>query len=179
MSTTPTPAAPAAGGRHLAIVGGVVVALLALVAIVVAPRLSAVLTGEEYVVRTAPLDPIDPFRGAYVQLDYPDLGLVPDEFGGDEQFREDDDEDWQVYVPLVDEDGDGVWEGGDPTRERPDAPYLSCDDRSWRIDCGIDSFFASQEEAQRLEEGLRSGDATAVLKVDDSGNAVVTEVRVD
>lgn len=159
-------------GRRLALVAGVVLLLLGLVAAVVAPRLSAVLTGQEYVVRVAPLDPIDPFRGAYVQLDYPDLGL-------DQQLRRRGDEPTELFVPLLDDDGDGVWVGGEPTRERPDAPYLSCDDRSWRTSCGIESFFTDQDEALRLEQGLASGDATAVLKVDDSGNAVVTDVRLN
>ena len=48
---------------------------LALVGVAVAPRLSARLTGDEYLLRVAPVDPIDPFRGAYVDLDYPDLHL--------------------------------------------------------------------------------------------------------
>ena len=48
---------------------------LALVGVAVAPRLSARLTGDEYLLRVAPFDPIDPFRGAYVDLDYPDLDL--------------------------------------------------------------------------------------------------------
>jgi len=172
----PAGAAPAGGtspARHLAVVAGVVVALLGLVALVVAPRLSAVLTGEEYAVRVAPLDPIDPFRGAYVQLDYPDLRLDRDLPGPDEDGSSD------VFVPLVDEDGDGVWAGGAATRERPEAPYLRCTDRSYDVDCGIESFFADQDEALRLEEGLRSGTATAVLKVDDDGNAVVASVTLD
>ena len=35
--------------------------------------LSARLTGEEVVLRVEPVDPVDPFRGAYVDLSYPDL----------------------------------------------------------------------------------------------------------
>ena len=45
----------------------------ALVGVAVAPQLSARVTGDTYLFRVAPLDPIDPFRGAYVTLDYPDL----------------------------------------------------------------------------------------------------------
>ena len=54
-------------------VGAVALVQLALVGVAVAPRLSARLTGDEYRLRVAPVDPIDPFRGAYVDLDYPDL----------------------------------------------------------------------------------------------------------
>ena len=46
---------------------------LALVGLAVAPQLSARIVGDTYLVRVAPVDPIDPFRGAYVALDYPDL----------------------------------------------------------------------------------------------------------
>ena len=45
---------------------------LALVGVGVAPQLSARATGDTYLVRVAPVDPIDPFRGTYVALDYPD-----------------------------------------------------------------------------------------------------------
>ena len=55
-------------------VGAVALVQLALVGVAVAPRLSARLTGDEYRLRVQPVDPIDPFRGAYVDLDYPDLG---------------------------------------------------------------------------------------------------------
>src|SRR4029078_7535393 len=48
---------------------------LVLLAVAVAPRVSPRLTGDEYLLRVAPVDPIDPFRGAYVDLDYPDLDL--------------------------------------------------------------------------------------------------------
>ncbi len=46
---------------------------LALVPLAVAGPLSARLTGEEYLLEVAPVDPIDPFRGAYVALSYPGL----------------------------------------------------------------------------------------------------------
>ena len=54
-------------------VGAVVLAQLALVGVAVWAPLSARLTGEQVVLRVEPVDPIDPFRGAYVELAYPDL----------------------------------------------------------------------------------------------------------
>ena len=54
-------------------VGAVVVASLALVVVAVWAPLAARLTGEEVTLRVEPVDPIDPFRGAYVDLSYPDL----------------------------------------------------------------------------------------------------------
>ena len=63
----------------------VVLAQAALVVVAVWAPLSARATGQEVVLRVAAYDPIDPFRGAYVQLGYPDLpgnptpGLAPAE----------------------------------------------------------------------------------------------------
>lgn len=45
---------------------------LALLAVAVWPQLSARFTGDEVVLRVQPVDPIDPFRGAYVDLGYPE-----------------------------------------------------------------------------------------------------------
>ena len=135
-----------------------------LVGLAVRPQLSARLTGETYELAVAPLDPIDPFRGAYVTLDYPGLqsarptswqgGAVP------------------VFVPL-ERTGSGLWTGGRALREEPaSGPYLRCDAGEGRLRCGIESLFASQDEARRLEQDLADG-AVARVKVDGSGNAAV------
>ena len=139
---------------------------LALVGVAVAPRLSARLTGDEYLLRVAPVDPIDPFRGAYVDLDYPDLDLDR-ETPGDEGT---------VYVTL-ERDGE-VWVAGAHTRERPsDTPYLTCDDRDWRLRCGIESLFLPQDEAASMQADLSDGSMVAVVKVDGRGNAALVRVE--
>jgi len=139
---------------------------LALVGVAVAPRLSARLTGDEYLLRVAPVDPIDPFRGAYVDLDYPDLDLDR-ETPGDEGT---------VYVTL-ERDGE-VWVAGAHTRERPsDTPYLTCDDRDWRLRCGIESLFLPQDEAASMQADLGDGSMVAVVKVDGRGNAALVRVE--
>ena len=53
--------------RRTLTVGLVALAQLGFVTAAVAPQLSARLTGEAYLLRVAPLDPIDPFRGAVAQ----------------------------------------------------------------------------------------------------------------
>jgi len=139
---------------------------LALVGVAVAPRLSARLTGDEYLLRVAPLDPIDPFRGAYVDLDYPDLDLDR-ETPGDEGT---------VYITL-EQDGD-VWVASAYTRERPsEAPYLACDDRDWRLRCGIESLFLPQDEAASMQGDLGDRSMVAVVKVDGRGNAALVRVE--
>ena len=139
---------------------------LALVGVAVAPRLSARITGDEYLLRVAPLDPIDPVRGAYVDLDYPDLDLdreTPGDAG-------------TVYVTL-EQDGD-VWVASAYTRERPSGtPYLSCDDRDWRMRCGIESLFLPQDEAASMQADIGDGSMVAVVKVDGRGNAALVGVE--
>ena len=153
--------------RSLAIkVTVVALVQLALVGVAVAPRLSARLTGDEYLLRVAPVDPIDPFRGAYVDLDYPDLDLDR-ETPGDEGT---------VYVTL-EQDGE-VWVASAYTRERPSStPYLTCDDRDWRLRCGIESLFLPQDEAASMQADLGDGSMVAVVKVDGRGNAALVRVE--
>ncbi len=147
-------------------VGAVALVQLALVGAAVAPRLSARLTGDEYRLRVAPVDPVDPFRGAYVDLDYPDLRTDARDSarGGD------------VYITLV-RDGE-VWKAGTVTRERPSAaPYLSCDDHDWRVRCGIESLFLPQDEAAAMQEEVGDGAMVAVVKVDGRGHAALIRVE--
>jgi len=156
--------------------GVIAVSQLVLVGVGVAPQLSARLAGDTYVVRVAPVDPIDPFRGAYVALDYPDLRHDdPQSFVDQGLGALDDGESGDLYIALVERDG--VWTASEWSRERPgDGPYLACDDRSWQIRCGIESWFLPQDEARETEELLRGG-AVAELRIDGRGNAAVVDVR--
>lgn len=149
---------------------------LGLVGMAVAPQLSARLAGDTYLMRVAPLDPIDPFRGAYVSLDYPGLRHnESDGWGGEGMGSMEDGESGDLYITLR-QDGAG-WVADEWLRSRPDrGPYLACDDRSWQIRCGIDSFFLPQDEALEMEEALSDG-AWAEVRIDSRGNAAVVDVR--
>jgi uncharacterized membrane-anchored protein len=137
---------------------------LVLVGVAVAPSLSARVTGEEYLLAVAPVDPIDPFRGAYVTLDYPGLQQALPEDGSSP--------DGTVFVPLERVPGGDLWQGRSAQRQRPaDGPYLRCE-ADYRLACGIESLFASQASAKRLERELADG-AVARIRVDDRGNAAV------
>ena len=152
--------------KRTATVALVAVSQLVLVGVAVAPQLSARVLGDTYLVRVAPVDPIDPFRGAYVALDYPDLHRDDSQSSG---------EGGDLYVSLVEQDG--VWTAGEWSRSRPaDGPYLACDDRSWQVRCGIESWFLPQDEARAAERLLQDG-AVAEIKVDSRGNAAVVGVR--
>ena len=159
-------------------VGAVVLAQLALVAVAVWAPLSARVTGEQVTLRVQPVDPIDPFRGAYVELSYPDL---PDAGGGGsenltvEQQQELDDARGAAYVPLT--RAGEVWLGGPVVRTPPaDGLYLACDDSDYRLRCGIESWFLPQDEAAGLQDALGGGAARATVKVDSSGHAALVAV---
>ena len=154
----------------------IAVSQLALVGVGVAPQLSARLAGDTYLMKVAPIDPMDPFRGAYVALDYPDLRHDDSQsFGSPGLGALEDGEEGDVYVSLVEEGG--VWVAGKWSRARPEeGPYLACDDRSWQIRCGIESWFLPQDEAAAAEDLLRDG-AVAEVRIDGRGNAAVVDVR--
>lgn len=156
----------------------IAVGQLALVGVAVAPQLSARLTGDTYLMEVAPLDPIDPFRGAYVTLDYPGLRHAdPDSSGESGHGVLDDDEEGDVYVTLERQGQGDVWVASAWSRARPeDGPYLACDDRSWQIRCGIESFFLPQDKAAETEDLLSEG-AVAEVRIDGRGNAAVVGVR--
>ena len=138
--------------RTTAVVAAVAVQAL-LVVVAVVPRLSARVFGDTYLVRVAPLDPIEPFRGAYVSLRYPDLG--PQEFV--------EGLDGDAFVPLV-RDGE-LWRGGALVTARPSSgPYLRCR-YDGQLTCGIESLFLPQDKAKALERDLLDG-GVARIKVD-------------
>lgn len=154
--------------RRSLLVAGVAVAQLVLVGVAVAPQLSARTTGETYEFAVAPVDPMDPFRGAYVDLDYPDLH--PPDSWSQPSYDQD------VFVVL--EQSDGLMKATDWTTDRPDSgTYLTCATAGWPFSCGIESWFADSAEARRLEEAMRDTGAIAEVKIDSRGNAAIMGLR--
>ncbi|MEZ5097121.1 MAG: GDYXXLXY domain-containing protein [Nocardioides sp.] len=153
--------------RWLPRVVAVLAVQLALVAVAVLPQLSARTTGDEYLFRVQPYDPVEPFRGAYVDLDYPDLRLE-----GDEVSRL---ESGTVYLTLVEQDG--VWVRDTISTTRPaEGPYLACDNHGWRLSCGMESLFLPQDKAASHQELLGSGTAVAHVRIDSRGHAALMSV---
>ncbi|MEO3808885.1 GDYXXLXY domain-containing protein [Sphaerisporangium sp. B11E5] len=147
------------------LVAAAIVLQLALLAVAVWPQLSARLTGTRYRLAVGPVDPIDPFRGAYAALDYPGLPVARNLRPG------------RVFVPLT-RDGT-VWKGTGIVTSRPAAPpYLACETRGeGPLSCGIDSLFMPEDAARRVQDELRAGTAAAVVRVDDEGNAAVLDIE--
>lgn len=154
--------------RRTAWVAAATLVQLLLVPVAVYGQLSARLTGEELLLRVGPVDPIDPFRGAYVDLRYPDI--EPTE--SDRKSFEDEDR-GDLYVLL--EERDGVMVAERFSRIRPDqGTYLACDDGDWQLRCGIDSLFLPQEEAERVQRDIdQSGVQTE--EFDENGMPVGTD----
>jgi uncharacterized membrane-anchored protein len=145
-------------------IGVALVVQAALIAAVAAPRLWPRLTGDEYRLEVAPVDPIDPFRGAYVALRVRGVPAFTDRDG-------------TVYIELR-RQPDGRYRGSGTRVARPSGgPFLRChaDDE---IRCGIESFFASQSEARRIERELADG-ATARVKIDGAGRAALVDLETD
>ncbi|WP_193315397.1 GDYXXLXY domain-containing protein [Nostocoides sp. F2B08] len=155
------------GRRGWLILVGVLVVQLVLTLVAVLPQLSPRVSGTEVALRVGPVDPIDPFRGAYVDLDYPDLPDPQFEASGPEERG-------TAYVALRQE-GD-VWVGGEVQRNEPDGLFLRCDDSGWRLECGIESWFVGQSEAVDLEESVLDQDAIATVRVDRWGNAAIVDL---
>ncbi len=60
--------------------------------------------------------------------------------------------------------------------ERPDeGPYLACEG-GWRLSCGVESWFTSDDEARRLEDALAAGTGIATVRIDSRGHAVLIDV---
>ena len=174
LLTTP----PETPGRRLRLWLPLLLVLqLALVGLAVLPQLSARVAGDEIVLRVQPVDPIDPFRGAYVTLGYPDLRHNDAESAdGGMGSMEDGEEKGEVFVSLA-RKGE-VWVATDWSRERPtEGRYLRCNDRDWQIRCGIESYFLPQDEARRVQDEVTDGKLVAVVKVDGHGNAAIVGLR--
>ena len=140
-----------------------VIAQVAILLAAVSPRLSPRLFGQEYRLRVAPVDPIDPFRGAYVALRYPDIRPTGRNQG-----------DW-AFVPL--RRAGELWRAGPAASVRPvGGPYLACRDLGYDYRCGIESLFLPQERARSLERELADG-GVARVRIDGSGRAALVTVE--
>ena len=89
----------------------------------VAGPLSARATGEEYLLTVTPFDPLDPFRGAYVDPAYP--GLTGNASTGTVEGQLAPGEGGEVFVPLVQDGAGRAWWRGDRARP-PAGPCLRC-----------------------------------------------------
>jgi uncharacterized membrane-anchored protein len=154
------------------------VAFLALAGIQVALPLGivgwnelALATGTEVRLATAPVDPVDLFRGRYVTLRY-EISR--------RQVHEPIRSGQTVYVALR-QVGE-TWVGGPATTSRPHAETFirgrvrQGTDRPTEIEVeyGIETYYAEEEDARRLER--QTGSLLVDVVVDDDGTARIEEI---
>ena len=148
--------------RRPAAIALALVVQAALLAAVAAPRLWPRLTGDEYRLEVAPVDPIDPFRGAYVALRVRGVPAFTERTG-------------TVYIALR-RQPDGRYRGSGTRTQKPaGGPFLRCN-ADGEVRCGIESFFASQSRARRIERELADG-ATARVRIDGAGRAALVDLE--
>lgn len=178
IAPDPTGRGPGTAARHRpstrtwVVLGAVLLAQLLIALLAVLPQLSPRVSGTEVQLRVAPVDPIDPFRGAYVDLGYPDL---PDPTAIDFKPTQESEDRGLAFVPLI-QDGE-VWVGGPIQRSDPGGLYLRCDDEQWRLRCGIESWFVGQSEARAIEQRMLNSGAVATIRVDRWGNATIVALE--
>jgi uncharacterized membrane-anchored protein len=125
----------------------------------------ALATGTEVTLRTVPVDPIDLFRGRYVTLRYElsRLSLPEGTEPGD-----------RVYVPLH-RSGEH-WTGMRALRGRPEGgTFIRGTVSTTGIVYGIETYFADEDEARRLER--RAGELLVHVVLDDDGGARVSGIE--
>jgi uncharacterized membrane-anchored protein len=131
----------------------------------------ALATGTEVRLATAPVDPTDLFRGRYVTLRYEISRAHVSEPVRPGQT---------VYVPLV--DTGEVWTGGPATTSRPDDETFirgrvrqgTDQPTEIEIEYGIETYYADEDEAQRLER--RAGSLLVDVVIDDDGKPRIQEI---
>jgi uncharacterized membrane-anchored protein len=119
--------------------------------------------GEDVVLRTVPVDPIDLVRGRFVELRYEISSLSAPEGS-------------TVYVPLHRE-GDR-WTGGVALTTKPDdGVFIRGRATSRGIVYGIETYYADEDEARRLEREAREG-LDVRVSIDGDGQARIEGLEV-
>ena len=131
--------------------------------------------GRELRLRAQPVDPLDVFRGNYVVLRY-DISSVSTGFSVRRGER--------VCVSLREQDG--AWTGdfgvpepsGDTAicgRARADAAA----GEQVGVEYGIETYYASAERAQEIEDSIAGRQLLVVVDLDDDGSARIEGLEVD
>jgi uncharacterized membrane-anchored protein len=119
--------------------------------------------GQKVLLRTEPIDPVDLVRGRYVRLRY-EISALSAPAGE------------TVYVPLH-EEGD-AWTGSFATTDRPESGvFIRGRATDGGIVYGIETYYADEAEARRLEREAGDGLHVRVSLADD-GKARIEGVEV-
>lgn len=139
-------------------------------------------TGDEYLVKTQPVDPRDLFRGDYVILSYDvsriDLNDVKTD-SSNYEIGED------VFV-IIEKDVQGYLTAEEISRYPPSNENLKFikakvtrnSSNSLRLEYGIESYFVPEGEGREIER-YRGDGMDVKIAVDKKGNAIIKELLID
>jgi uncharacterized membrane-anchored protein len=150
----------------------------------IALRAAPLMTGQTVLVRVAPVDPRDLFRGDYVILSY-DFSRVPRD--GIEGLSEKERGSWSklegrtVYVPLVPDTNRVHWRAEKVTVVKPAAgPFLKGRMGPYgSLEFGIEAYYVQEGTGRRYEQAIRDRKLSAELAVTSSGKAALRTLRVE
>lgn len=160
------------------LVGGIGFQLMVLVVMIVMP-LTTLVTGDTLLLRVAPVDPRDLFRGDYVILSYdfsrPMWGTIPGLENVDLRQEQ------VVYAALVPEEDGRHWRLSHYSVDKPvTGKFLKGRVNVYgRIEFGIESYFVQEGEGLRYEEAVRNGKLSAEVAVDGNGRSVLKRLVIE
>lgn len=165
--------------KHNYLFSGLVLAVVLQVAVLCGMLVKAALplwTGTEIRVNTVPVDPRSLFRGNYARLNY-DFSQLPESSTLNRSALRNGE---KIYVSLQ-PDETGRYSFADAALNQPLAGVylrgrIASSYQPYRINYGIEAFFAPKDKALALEKDLRSG-GTAVLMVTSSGSVALQNVE--
>ena len=159
--------------RRARIVFFVLVAVQVVVPLAMAGLKEAHLAFDQKVrLKTAPVDPLDVFRGRYVALSY-EISRLPTDGARDGET---------VYVRL--HEVDGHWTGSFASRNRPDGTFIRGrvaqaalgPGEDAAIEYGIETYFVDERKAREYEDRARSGEAFVDVVIDGDGDAQIEDL---
>ena len=159
-------------------------AQLVILVAMIALRAIPLVTGQTVLVKVAPVDPRDLFRGDYVILSYDfsrvsqeEIDGIPDEERGSWKKLEG----RAVYVPLV-PDSNGVhMRAGKATVVKPAAGLFLKGHmkRYGSVEFGIEAYYVQEGAGRRYELAIRDRQLSAELAVTSNGQAALRGLRID
>ncbi len=141
-------------------------------------------TGETVVLRVAPIDPRDPFRGDYFTVRYDISTLDSDQLAGDDYVSEDvfvelqkgDDGYWDAVA--IHDDRERTFEGTHLIKGKHDYDRWTRQDDGIALSYGIEEVFIPEGSGEQLPFG-ESDSVGVAVKVDRFGNAIARHFVVD
>ena len=131
-------------------------------------------TGQPLQLHTQPVDPRSLLRGNYARLSY-DISQLPEDALGETRLRKGD----RVYVQLASDDRQVYHYAGASLEKPQDGVFLRGRIQNryppYRVNYGIEAFFAPRQQALALEKALRQGGIARVM-VSRSGQAALQDV---